>query len=316
VLLVGTLAACGGAAAEGEAQQVGLRLDFVHTGKDAIWTYGVEKGYFSDAGIDLEIEDGKGSATTGQTVGNGADELGLVDGGTLITLVSKDVPLKAVASVFAQSPLAVLSPADDPVNEPADLEGRAVAVTSGDGPSTLLAALLDRNNVDTDAIDEVNLQPQAKLTSLLSGDVEAVATTNLVKATLSSQGMATQTLAYRDFGVATPGWYLATSEGYLGKNPDVVESFVEATQKAVDATVADPDAAVASFVRAFPEYDEERARAELDLVLPLVTGPDAQGRPTAWMSPQLARSSSELLAEYADIDPKPVDEWLHSAFVE
>jgi NitT/TauT family transport system substrate-binding protein len=127
--------------------------------------------------------------------------------------------------------------------------------------------------------------------------------------------METTTLAYRDFGVETPGWYLTTSAGYLEKNPDVVEAFVKATQKAVDATVADPDAAVASFVEAFPEYDEERARAELDLVLPLVVAPGSEGKPTGWMSPELAESSSTLLAEYAGIDPKPVDEWLHADFV-
>jgi NitT/TauT family transport system substrate-binding protein len=162
----------------------------------------------------------------------------------------------------------------------------------------------------------VNPQPQAKLTSLLPGDVEAVATTNLVKATLSSQGMDTKTLAYRDLGVETPGWYLTTSQGYPKKNSDVVDSFVAATQRAVDATLADPDAAVASFVEAFPEYDEQRARAELDLVLPLVAGPDSDGKPTAWMSPELARFSSDLLAEYAGIDAQPVEEWLHNEFVE
>lgn len=318
LLAICTTAACGGGSSAsdgGGTKTVGLRLDFVHTGKDAIWTYGVEKGFFKQAGIDLKIEDGKGSATTGQTVGNGADKFGLVDGGTLITLAAKNVPLEAVAGVFAQSPLAVLSPAKSPITDPKQLVGKNVAVTSGDGPTTLLPALLDKNGVAKDKVTLVNMQPQAKLTSLLSGKVDAVATTNLVKATLQAKGMDTTVMRYADFGVQTPGWYLTTSDSYLASDKDLVQKFVQATQKSIDATVADPAAAVASFVKAYPDYQKDRATAELDLVLPLVSSPQTEGHPTGWMSEELAESASKLLQQYGGITPKPVADLLTNSLV-
>jgi len=43
----------------------------VNSGYHAIWYYGIDKGIFQKAGIDLEVLESKGSAVTAQTVGNG-----------------------------------------------------------------------------------------------------------------------------------------------------------------------------------------------------------------------------------------------------
>ena len=49
-------------------EPVSMRYGFVATGIDAVWTYGRDLGFFRDAGIDLELREGKGSAVTAQTV--------------------------------------------------------------------------------------------------------------------------------------------------------------------------------------------------------------------------------------------------------
>jgi len=316
----GLLAACGGggsssSASGGQTTPVNLRLDFVHTGKDALWTYGIEKGYFKDAGIDLTINDGKGSATTAQTVANGSDDFGMVDGGTWLTAASTGLSGKAVMSVFQGSPLAVLSPEKSPVNDPKGLEGKKVGITAGDGPSTLLPALLDKNGVDKSKVSEVNLQAGPKLTALATGNIDAVATTNLVQATLAATGTQSHVMMYSAFGINTPGWYLVASPKLLG-NADLVKRFVGAVSKSIDATVADPKAAVASFVKKYPDYNQDRATNELNLVLPLVKTPEGKAQVTGWMSTQDAQSSLALLTQYGGIkDPKPVDQYLTEQYL-
>ena len=312
------LAACGGADEESgsSSSAVNLRLDFVHTGKDAIWTYGIEQGFFEDEGIDLKLEDGKGSATTGQTVANGSDTFGLVDGGTMITLASKSVPLTAVAGVFGQSPLVVLSAKKDAITDPAQLKGKKVAVTAGDGPTTLFPALLDANGLSKDDVTMVNMQPQAKLTSLLSGNVDAVATLGLVSVALESKGTPTQLMAYKDHGVETPGYYLVTSNGKVKSDKAMIEGFVRATQKSIAATLKDPDAAVASFVKYYPEAKKDVAQAELDVMLPLVKSPATEGQPIGWMSADVAESAGKLLEKYGALkSPAAVDEYLSNTFI-
>ena len=317
-LVLTGLAACGGSdtSSGSSAKEVNLRLDFVHTGKDAIWTYGIEQGFFKDEGIDLKIEDGKGSATTGQTVANGSDTFGLVDGGTMITLASKKVPLTAVAGVFGQSPLVVLSAKKAPITDPAQLKGKKVAVTAGDGPTTLFPALLDANGINKGDVTMVNMQPQAKLTSLLSGRVDAVATLGLVSVALEAKGTPTQMLAYKDHGVVTPGYYLVTSNGNLKSKAALVQGFVKATQKSIAATVKDPDAAVASLVKYYPEAKEAVAKAELAVMLPLIKSPATDGHPVGWMSPEVAEAAGTLLKKYGALQsPAPVDGYLSNKFI-
>src|SRR5699024_1328724 len=144
------------------------------------------------------------------------------------TLASKDVPIKGIASVFSQSPLTVLSPKDDPITKPEQLKGKEVAVTSGDGPTTLFPALLDANGLSKDDVKTVSMQPQAKLTSLASGRVDAVATLNLVSAGLEAKGTETHLMSYKDFGVKTPGYYLITSNDQVKSNEKLVQHFVSA----------------------------------------------------------------------------------------
>src|SRR5271157_4288787 len=78
------------------AEKVSLRLDWVNSGYHAIWYYGIDKGIFANAGIDLEVLEGKGSAVTAQTVGNGSVMFGTADTAAVMGLVSQGLPIKVV----------------------------------------------------------------------------------------------------------------------------------------------------------------------------------------------------------------------------
>ncbi|TAM84943.1 MAG: hypothetical protein EPN43_12045 [Jatrophihabitans sp.] len=314
-----TATACsssGGASPSSSEQPVSLRLDFIHTGKDAIWTYGIEQGYFKKEGISLNIEDGKGSATTAQTVSNNSDNFGLVDGGTWLTAASKGLGGKAVMSVFDGGSFAILSPKSAPITSFSQLVGKKVAITAGDGPSTLLPAVLEKAGVDKSKVTEVSMQPGPKLTALATGSVDAVATTILVQATLQAKGTATDALMYSSAGINTPGWYLVASPDELNSHKDLVQKFVTAAQESVDATLANPGAAIDSFVKAYPDYDKTRARNELDLVLPLVKTDAAKGHPTGWISPSAATAALALLKQYGNVPgDKPATDFVTDEFI-
>jgi NitT/TauT family transport system substrate-binding protein len=151
--------------AQKSLERISLRYGFVATGLDCIWTYGIEKDYFRDQNIDLDLREGKGSAVTAQTVAAGTDDFGVdVDGGTFLSLASKGLPATAVLANAAKSPLTVLSPASKPFKTPQDLIGKQIAITAGDGPSAVMPALLKRNGIDREKLTLVNMQPGPKLT--------------------------------------------------------------------------------------------------------------------------------------------------------
>jgi NitT/TauT family transport system substrate-binding protein len=286
------------AQADKPLQKVSMRFGFIATGVDAPWTYGIDQGFFRAQGIDLELREGKGSAVTAQSVAAGTDDLGMdIDGGTFLTLAAKGLPATAVLANAAKSPLVILSPANKPIKTTADLAGAQIAITAGDGPSALLLVLFKKNGVDADKVTLINMQPGPKLTSLLTGRVDGVATNYIVKATLEAKGLSTYSLMYADCGVVTPGMYMIVSNSVLAAKPDLVQRFVVAAQKSLQAAIAHPDNAAESFNHSYPGYDKSTALAELQLLLQLVSSGDTKDKPIGTVSLKDAKAGADVLID-------------------
>jgi NitT/TauT family transport system substrate-binding protein len=287
---------------------VSMRFGFVATGLDSIWTYGIARGFFHAQGIELELREGKGSAVTAQTVAAGTDDFAVdVDGGTFLTLAAKGLPATAVLANASKSPLVVFSPLEKPLRTPADLVGKSIAITAGDGPSALLPALLQVNHIAAADVPQINMQPGPKIASLLTGRVDGVATNYVLKPTLEAKGMKVFALMYADFGVITPGLYLITSNQTIATKPDLVRRFVLAATQSMGATQQDPASAAASFSKTYPQYSPEMALNETKVTLSLFRSPDTAGKPLGTISLSDANAGADVLSKFgsypAGIDP-------------
>ena len=91
-----------GVGARGVAAQdkVTFRMNWYWGGIHAPFALAKERGYFEKAGVNVEIAEGRGSATTVQLVGNKSDTFGWADGVTLTQNAVKGVPVKAVATIL------------------------------------------------------------------------------------------------------------------------------------------------------------------------------------------------------------------------
>ena len=69
-----------------------LTLNFLAGGPQAGFMYAKKLGYYKDAGIDLTIEEGKGSATTAQQVATGQTDVGFADAPAAMQIRSKGAP--------------------------------------------------------------------------------------------------------------------------------------------------------------------------------------------------------------------------------
>lgn len=301
VVLAGTLAACSGGSSDGSASgdKVTLRLGAIQTAKEAPYFLGVDKGCFSDQDIDLTIAEGKGSSSTVQTVASGADDFGQADPATMIGLAAKGAKVKAVMAYLDVSPLSVLAPVDSGISDLSDLEGKKVAFTAGDSPSTLFPALAEVNDLDEDAIEMANMNIQVKMTAILQKKVDAILGLSFMAANLSEKGLETDAILYADHGVALPGDVIVTSDAMIKKDPDLVKRFVAAAACAKKAAMDDPDAAVAAFTKANPQYPAGGAEKEFALVSELFAEPE--GAPVGTLSDELFTSGYDFLVQHADV---------------
>jgi ABC-type nitrate/sulfonate/bicarbonate transport system substrate-binding protein len=80
-------------------------LNWYNYGEHALRYLGLARGYFAEEGIDLEIQEGRGSGTALQAVAAGSATFGYADLGTMIEAAEKE-PAQALEALLKANPKA------------------------------------------------------------------------------------------------------------------------------------------------------------------------------------------------------------------
>src|SRR5262245_10970625 len=152
-----------GAPAPGQApapEKVSLRLNWYLGGLHTPFYYGKERGFYTAEGIDLTINEGRGSANTVQVIAAGSDTFGLADSSSIILTASKGADVKSVMSLLNSTGFSVISLASTGIRSPKDLEGKKLALSPGDPMWQLFQAIASVNKLDTSKISMVQVDPR------------------------------------------------------------------------------------------------------------------------------------------------------------
>ena len=201
-------------------------------GAHAPFFLGKERGYYREAGIDLTINEGRGSANTAQVVAAGTDTFGLADSSSVMRLVSKDAPIRTVMSLLNVSAFGVISLAETGIQTPKDLEGKKLAITAGDALTQLFPAFAGFNKLDTSKITLVQIDPAGKIVALLEKRVDAIlGGLDEQFFIVKQKGFTPAGLSFAKNGANTVGLTILTQDATIAAKPDLVRRFVAATQQ-------------------------------------------------------------------------------------
>ena len=285
------------------ADEVSIRLNWYLVGFHAPIYMGKEKGYFNEEGIDLTINEGRGSGVAAQVVGAKDDTFGLCDAGTMILSASKGIPIKAVMSPMNISPFGVISRADANIKTAKDLEGKRLAVTAGDSLTQLFPAVIKANNLDKDSIDMIFVDPAGKVVSVLEKKADALlGSADAQFFQIEAKGVAAAALNFADIGVNTVGISVIAHEDTISENPDLVRRFVKAMQRSFEAGIADPDEAVAAAARAKPDIDAATIKGQLMVDLELIESPASKGKGVGYAASEDWQRTLDLMKEYRGLE--------------
>src|SRR3954471_17159938 len=134
-------------AAAQQKEKVTLLLNWYLYSEHAPFFLGKERGYFDQEGIDLEIQEGRGSGVTVQVVAAGTATFGYADVPTMMKAASKGAPVTAVGVALQTSPMSVMGFADKNIRKPEDIKGKTVAVTPGDSMSQIWPLFLKKTGL-------------------------------------------------------------------------------------------------------------------------------------------------------------------------
>src|ERR1700753_1992644 len=91
------------------ADKVTLLLNWYLYAEHAPFFLGKERGYFEKEGIDLDIQEGRGSVPTGQAVAAGTATFGYADMASILRAADKGAPVEVVGVLLQKSPMAFIS---------------------------------------------------------------------------------------------------------------------------------------------------------------------------------------------------------------
>jgi NitT/TauT family transport system substrate-binding protein len=223
-----------GIASAADLQKVSVRMDWVAGAYHAPFYAGVENGFFKEQGLEVTVEPGNGSANVAQAIGHGNGEFAAVDGGTMMQLVAKGLPVKAVMGWFQRNPNGVIYSERSGIKKPKDIEGKTLALTNGDAPSALLPAFAKATGLDLSKVNIVNTSAAAKNAAVISGNVDADVTFAFQGVPIiRAAGVPADSLDYADYGVNVPGLCIIARLDYINEHADIVKKFVAGARKAI-----------------------------------------------------------------------------------
>lgn len=232
------LAAAAGAVSAADAMS--LMLNWTPTADHAPIYFAKAKGWYTEAGIDLSIEAGKGSALSSQRVGSGGANLGIADLPTAIQAVGKGADLKAIMVIYANSPQGFYWLKSSGIAGPKDFAGRKIGNPPGDAARLMWPAFAKKTGIDPAGVNFVNLSPQAKVGALKSKSVDIISDFyNEHDLKVKEFGPDLGFVAWRSVGVNVYGNSIMVNGAYLKSNPERVKKFASVTQRAYAACVKD-----------------------------------------------------------------------------
>lgn len=245
VLIVGLvallLAACsGGPGASSAAVPLKVGLGFIPSVQFAQFYFAKQQGYYAAAGLDVTLEN-KIDLELITLIGQGALDVGMGDGTSVIPAVSQAIPIRYVATIYAQFPSVVIAKATSGIKTPADLKGKTLGIPGKYGSSwIMLQAMLASAGLTPDDL-VVKLYPDfGQATALAAGQVDAATGfANNEPVILARQGIETSVLRV-DAITPLPGPGLVTGTSTLTAKREALRAFVAATLRAMQEIQADP----------------------------------------------------------------------------
>lgn len=294
-----------------QLDEVSLRLKWIDQVQFTGYYVANSQGLYAKRGLKVEINPGGPDISPVQMVTTGVNDFGITGADQIILARKKGVPLVALAVLYKESPVVMISLKESGIKTPKDFEGKKVAVVYGRDEEIIYRTLLKKANVDTEKIEEVPCMFNAS--QLIGKEVDAQVgyETNEV-VLLNKEGYDLNVIRPRDYDIKFYADTLFTTEEMIEKNPELVRKFVQASIEGWKIALSNPEAAVDEVIKVNSTLDRAHQSKFLEYSTPLITnyGEIGYSDGLVWEEMASVLSSQGLLEGSIDINKSFTNEFL------
>jgi putative hydroxymethylpyrimidine transport system substrate-binding protein len=239
------------------ADKLTIILDWFVNPDHAPIIVAAQKGYFAEAGLDLEIVPPADPSDPPKLVAAGRAELAVSYQPTHQIQVSQGLPLVRIATLISTPLNSVVVLADGPIKSIKDLKGRKVGFSVAGTEEAILGTILAKHGLSLKDVEMVNVN-FALTPALLTGRVAAVtgAYRNFELNQLALEGKPGRAFYVEEEGVPVYDELIVVANKDKLADPRL-RRFVAALERGVMFLINNPDESWKLFVQRHKDLDDE-----------------------------------------------------------
>lgn len=248
---------------EKELKDVTMMLDwFPNTNHTGLYV-ALEKGYFEEEGLNVEIKEPGDGISAEQVVASGKADFAISYQEALTQARTSEIPLVSIAAIIQENTSAFASLKEANITSPKDFEGKRYGGWGSPTEEAVLKALSDKYEIDYNEIEQVTLGQTDFFQSIgRDADFEWIYYGwDGVEA--ERRGIELNYIFLKDIDEAlnyyTP--IIATSEAKIEEDREMIRAFMRAVAKGYEFTIKNPEDAASILLKHVPDLNEELVKA-------------------------------------------------------
>ncbi len=253
------------AAGEKPLKKIVFLTNYVFHGRHSPFFVGLDKGFYKEAGFDIQISPATGSGFVISALEGGKADYGMAESTSVVQAAAKGAKARGfmVFMDITTSGLGSLTPYPTPES----VVGKTIAASQTDSARVILPIIFSQKGLDPSAIKWLAADPSVYFTLLLDGKVDLFTASidgdiPALMRVAAPQGKSVHFSSFADWGYDVFGYFLCTTADRIAKDPDEVKAFAAATAKAVQYSIQHPEETARIMVKYNPTLNYDTTLAQ------------------------------------------------------
>src|SRR3984957_14622774 len=266
--------------------KISVRLDFSPWGVQAAMHLAQHQGWFKQANLDVDIQDGRGSGNTIQLVNAGQADVGQVQVGLVGSARAKGATIRSIATFQHRTDLCILVDKDSPMKSVADLRGKTVVVFAASPWAPFIDVYLKSGGLTRDDLKVDVVDPAALWGTYIAKRADGLMSTTGSALPIAEQSRPSKCLLASDAGIAFPSYGLVAREDTIASKGPALRKLIQVEQRAWQALRENPEGGVKAMIAERPGagLDENILLGQIKLTLDYFETPASKGKPIGWQA--------------------------------
>jgi NitT/TauT family transport system substrate-binding protein len=262
------------------AERLIVRMDLSPWGVQGGMQLAKEKGWFQQAGLDVEIQDGTGTISTIQLLGSGQVHVGQVQLGPMMVAKESLPNLMSFAGFVRKGDLAVMTDKKLNITSPKELIGKKLICFTTSPWAPFIKPYLAANGIAPEQVNVVMVAPTAVVATFSAGEGDGFLSVMPDSEPRVRKYRPVTSLLLQDAGIVFPSYGLVATKETLASRREELAKLAQIQVRAWEYIYAGHvDEAVKAIIAQRPnaKLDAEVLQNQIEIYRPFFDSPSTKG---------------------------------------